>query len=388
MSGTAEKAYVVFIASASFFMGYYVRLVWGIISSFSSLHPTTAEDGLVFSLFFLTYVMVQFPAGALSDRLGSRNIISLALAGLALSSYISGAASSMTIEYFGSLLMGFSAGWIYPATIRLLSSQFHADGLARAIGYYTLAWPISIIMLGASLPWTIEYLGWRWGYYTVAAACTLLAFFTLRVSDRGAAGAGAGAGGGGLFSIGLLKDRNVLMLSVGGFCFFLSYWTLTLFLYKFLLAEGLSAGCAGLIYSLTAVLGLVSAIASGRIINRLSVSLTLAATVVAYGILIALIPSTANLYLLIAIALTMGGVRFIVTPAQSTAAAIIGGEHAGSVSGAANVFWQLSGLAAGAIAPFIIQLAGFSSLWYAMGGICAVSSVFYFSMQLGSAKKA
>ncbi|MDG7038074.1 MAG: MFS transporter [Nitrososphaerota archaeon] len=382
MSDGTQKAYIVFTASASFFMGYYVRLVWGIISSFSSLHPTTADDGLVFSLFFLTYIIVQFPAGVLSDRLGSRNIISMALVGLAVSSFISGAASSMTAEYLGSLLMGFSAGWIYPATIRLLSSQFHADGLARAIGYYTLAWPISIIMLGATLPWTVEYLGWRWGYYTVAVACALLAALTLKMSDSRSS-----SSSGGLFSVSLLKDRNVLMLSLGGFCFFLSYWTLTLFLYKFLLTEGMSAAHAGLIYSLTAVLGLVTTIASGRIISRLSVSFTLAVTVIAYGVLIALIPSTVDIYLLAAIALTMGGIRFVVTPAQSTAAAVIGGAHAGSVSGAANVFWQLSGLAAGALAPYIIQATGFSSLWYAMGGICALSSVFYISMRIGAGPK-
>ncbi|HEU16926.1 MAG TPA: MFS transporter, partial [Nitrososphaeria archaeon] len=171
------------LSFAAFFLSYYSRLAWSVLSTYSSLRPTPYEDGLIFSIFFAAYIAVQIPAGLVSDAIDPKKVLVMALLGLAASSVLGGAAGTIWVEYIGSLFMGFSAGWIYPTTIKLLSTNFEGRGLARAMGYYSLAWPISIILLGVGLPTAAEDLGWRWGYYLIGVASFAVALAAVMLME-------------------------------------------------------------------------------------------------------------------------------------------------------------------------------------------------------------
>ncbi|WP_243675576.1 MFS transporter [Vulcanisaeta distributa] len=177
--------YVVGVASASFFMSYFSRLAWGIVSAYSSLRPTVVEDGIVFSLFFIGYVVVQVPAGIISDRVSPKYVITISLIGLAVSSFVSGIANTMWVEYVASLFMGLSAGWIYPATVKLLTINFTGPELPVAMGYYSIAWPLSIVLAGATLPEVCTVLGWRWSYYIIALTSIIIASLYVPINVRG-----------------------------------------------------------------------------------------------------------------------------------------------------------------------------------------------------------
>lgn len=63
-----RKFFIIFLTSVSFFLSYFSRIAWSIVSVYSSLKPTAVEDGIIFSLFFLGYIIVQIPAGIISDQ--------------------------------------------------------------------------------------------------------------------------------------------------------------------------------------------------------------------------------------------------------------------------------------------------------------------------------
>ncbi|WP_054849014.1 MFS transporter [Vulcanisaeta sp. JCM 14467] len=119
----ARDIYIIGVASASFFMSYFSRLAWGIVSAYSSLKPSIVEDSIVFSLFFIGYVVVQVPAGVISDKVGPRYVVTTSLIGLAASSLISGIANSMWVEYVASLFMGLSAGFRAPPKIQTMHNS-------------------------------------------------------------------------------------------------------------------------------------------------------------------------------------------------------------------------------------------------------------------------
>ncbi|BAB67573.1 MFS transporter [Sulfurisphaera tokodaii] len=366
-----KKIFIVFISSLSFFLSYFSRIAWSIVSVYSSLKPTVIEDGIIFSLFFIGYIIVQIPAGILSDYVSPKIIALLSLVGLALSSFISGIASNIQEEYFGSILMGLSAGWIYPVTIKILSLSFSKQELPVAIGYYSLAWPLSIVLAGLILPWISINFGWRSSYYIISFVSLITAFMFIFIRSR--------KGEQSKREI-IVKDKNVIIISLAGFLFFLAYWIITLYAYKYFLFIGLNDYLAGIAYSLLALAGIPSTIIAGYIIRSLGVKITLSLFELFYGTLtFSLSFLTLPIYIM-TISSIMGFVRFVITPANSTAVSLIGGNKAGSVTGFANFFWQSSGIIAPIVASFIILSMGYFSLWIISGLIIMISSLIYFSL--------
>ncbi|MGC9015643.1 MAG: MFS transporter [Conexivisphaera sp.] len=360
------------LSFAAFFLSYYSRLAWSVLSTYSSLRPTPYEDGLIFSIFFAAYIAVQIPAGLVSDAIGPKKVLVMALLGLAASSVLGGAADTIWVEYLGSVLMGFSAGWIYPTTIKLLSTNFEGRGLARAMGYYSLAWPISIILLGVGLPTAAENLGWRWGYYLIGVASFAVALAAamlmedVRRRDNGG------------LDLRVLASRNVALLSIGGFLFYYAYWAFAFYAYDYLRSIGMSGILAGEIYSMTAAAGIASTVITGYLIGRIGLWRTFLIAIPLYGLTILGFAVLRAPIWLAAVALAMGFFRFMMTPANSTLAGVIGGPgRSGSVTGAANFFWQLSGVIAGSASPLIFASMGYASLWGAMALMVFASLVPY-----------
>ena len=368
----ARDIYIIGVASASFFMSYFSRLAWSIVSAYSSLKPSIVEDSIVFSLFFIGYVTVQVPAGVISDKVGPKYVVMASLIGLAASSLISGIANSMWVEYVASLFMGLSAGWIYPATVKLLTINFRGPDLPIAMGYYSIAWPLSIVLAGATLPWVCIVLGWRWSYYLITLASVIIALMYLPIEGRG-----YGGNAGGSLNLGLLRNSDVIVVSLSGFLFFMSYWTITLYAYKYFLSLGLNDYVAGFTYSLLALLGIPSTLVAGYIIRGLGVRGTLSLFEAIYGVLTILLSIVTRELPLMLLAAAMGFIRFVITPANSTAVSKIGGELAGSVTGIANLFWQLSGAVAPAVASIILIRFSYQFLWIVMGAVIITSAVIY-----------
>ncbi|BFH72879.1 MFS transporter [Sulfurisphaera javensis] len=366
-----KKWLIVFISSLSFFLSYFSRIAWSIVSVYSSLKPTVVADGIIFSLFFAGYIIVQIPAGLLSDLFPPRNIGLLSLVGLSISSFLSGVANSIVIEYIASLLMGLSAGWIYPVTIKILSLNFSRSELPIAIGYYSLAWPLSIVIAGLILPYISINLGWRFSYYLIAIISFVTALTYLSFDKKR---------GEKLKREIVVKDKNVIIVSLAGFMFFLAYWIITLYAYKYFLFIGLNDYIAGFAYSLLALAGIPSTIIAGYIIKKIGVKLTLSSCELFYGLLTILLSFFISSISIMIISTFMGFIRFIITPANSTAVSIIGGKKAGSVTGFANFFWQSSGIIAPLVASFVILSFGYFFLWILSGIIILISSLMYFTL--------
>ena len=369
-----RRGFVVFLSSASFFLSYFSRIAWGIVSVYSSLKPTVIEDGIIFSLFFVGYILVQLPAGILSDIIAPRNIAIASLLGISLSSFLSGFSNSIFEEYIASFLMGLSAGWIYPVTIKLLSLYFQKTELPIAIGYYSLAWPLSIVLAGAILPWLSINLGWRDSYYLISILSLIIASLFFLVDKRKGERTKSE-----LLIKELIRDKNVLTVSIAGFLFFLSYWIITLYAYKYFIYIGLNDYIAGFAYSLLALAGIPSTIIAGYIIRKIGVRATLSLFEFLYGFLTSTFSFLTFSLAIMIVSTLMGFIRFVITPANSTAVSLIGGKKAGSVTGFANLFWQSSGVVAPIIASFII-LQSFFYLWIFSGITIIISSLLYFKL--------
>jgi Sugar phosphate permease len=259
---------VIFLSASSFFLSYFSRVAWSIVAPLSTLKTTTTEDSIIFALFFLGYILIQIPSGTLADRISAKRLLFLSLLGVAVTSFVSATFPLITVEYLASFLMGFSAGWIYPITVKLLSTSFDDKDLPIAMSIYSMAWPLSIVASGIVIPFLALTFSWEFSFYFISVFSIILGILALLY----------------LPSLKLtesiikfkdvIRDKNSIYISIGGFLFYLTYWVLVLYLYKYLLGVVRNEYVAGIIYSLTALTGIFSTILAGYIIKSLGVKRT------------------------------------------------------------------------------------------------------------------
>ncbi len=367
---------IIFLSSTSFFLSYFSRVSWSIIAPLSPFKSSLISSSIIFALFFTGYILAQLPAGILSDYLSAKLLIILSLVGIAITSVISGYYISLMIEYITSFFMGFSSGWIYPITIKVLSNTFSGKDLPIAMSMYSLAWPTSIVASGIVITFLALRFSWEIPFYFIAILSIILAilssFFlpSMRVQSQR------------IEIKTLISNKSIIFIAIGGFLFFLSYWILVLYLYKYLLDVIRNAYLSGLIYSFTALAGILSTILSGYLINKMGLKKTVVFSILFYSFSIVMISLTFNIIYLGLIAIFIGFFRFIITPANSTILALEGGkEKSGSVTGISNLFWQSSGILASLVSPLFIEIFSYTYLWIFVGLISLVSLVFYSSLK-------
>ena len=362
---------IVALSSAAFFLSYFGRMMWSVFDVYATaLQPTLLEDSWVFSLFFVGYVAVQIPAGLVSDRIRPNVVTGASLIAVGLTLFLGGAAWSMGVEYLSSLLMGVAAGWIYPDTVRALTALFpQRERRTVAIGYYSLAWPLSVFLLGIILPFVALEIGWRGGYNVMAVVAIALGavYLLTEVEDFRPQRP----------SLRFLVNRNSLLIAFGGFAFFLPYWAVTLISFDYVVAIGMTAYPAGLAVAFLALAGLPSTLLSGFVMNRFGIRRTAMVSLVLYGLAFFCFAAFRDFYVILGVALTMGFFRFLITPLNAAVVSVVGEEHAGHITGFANLFWQGSGIVAPVVAAALIDAYGYGVTWWVMGAIVFLAVVLY-----------
>ena len=372
---------IVALSSAAFFMSYFGRMMWSVFDVYATaiepMRPAgrLLADSFVFSLFFVGYVVVQVPAGLVSDRVRPNLVTGTSLVAVGLTLFLGGAAPNLGVEYASSLLMGLAAGWIYPDTIRALTALFPSrERRTVALGYYSLAWPLSVFLLGIILPFMALEVGWRGGCRAMGLLSIPLSGAVLVLDAPGLPPPQSQPP--------LLVNRNALLVAFGGFAFFLPYWAVTLFAFDYFIAIGITAYPAGLAVAFLAVAGIPSTLASGFVMNRMGIRRSAVASLLFYGLAFFFLAAFQDFVVILAVALAMGFFRFLVTPMNAAIVSVVGEDRAGHVTGFANLFWQASGIVAPVLAALLIDAFGYAVSWAVMGAIVLVAAVLYAQIRI------
>jgi MFS family permease len=372
---TESRIQILILSSSAFAIGYFARLVWSIVSSYSNLGTNALSNGYIFALLFGGYVCVQIPSGMLTDKFGSKSVLSMSMFLLAFSAYLAGAAGSLQLEELASLAIGITAGFSYPAALKMVSSSYIRGEASVGIGYFTLAFPISVIVTGLSIPTITAALGWRWGFYVVTAASVLvgLGFLAIEHKDVGAVYR---------FDVRSILTRNTLLLSMGGLVFYSGAWIFTLYSYNYFVDSGWSAGLAGILFSALAIGGIPATLLSGRLSKKIGSGRMIVLSSVAYAALLLVFAAARSFLFLLVIILALGYFRFSMTSSGSTLTYLISGEKTGSVAGIANAFSQFGGVVGPLVAPLVLVAGSYGALWTAVSGLAIVSAVIYSNLKV------
>lgn len=171
-------------------IGYSDRIVMStaIIPISREFTLDAARAGLLLSVFYVSYAVMQLLGGWLSDRYGSRVVVVMCVALWSLFTGLTGLAWS-----FGSLLVirfmfGVGEGFFSPASSVTVAETFPKPERARAKSFL-----ISTVFLGnaagsAGVAFAVVYLGWRSAFHILSVVGLAVAMMLWLALRNGVAG--------------------------------------------------------------------------------------------------------------------------------------------------------------------------------------------------------
>lgn len=289
---------VLAILTFASFVSYILKFNVSIVSEtmMQDLHMNEYQLGLVFSAYAAGYAIFQFPGGILGDRFGPRLTITTIAVAWALLTIVTAVIPGTGVWPVAAIVTAlvvtrFAVGAVhapfFPVIIGgTIASWFPIRQWGISNGLTSTGLTLGAAATGPIVVWLMQSYGWRGALLITAPMALLVAVLyywyvkddpadhphirdselTLIQSDRPAdAGIEKGAWKH------ALKNRNVLLLTVGYFCMnYVFYLFFNWFFFYLVDVKGFSAEEAGLLTAAQWILGAIGATVGGFVCDLLT----------------------------------------------------------------------------------------------------------------------
>ncbi len=233
---------------------------------------TATQLGLISSSFFLSYAVLQVPAGMLGDRIGRKKVLVPGFILFGIFTAVSGMARSFWQLIAARIITGAGEGTYYGPQYGISSEQIPARhrSLGCAIINSGMAFGIALGLMASS--YMAHSLGWGWRMpFLLMALPTvitgLLIWFLVKENPHGSGRADAGQQAS--FKA-LLKNRNLLIVYAMVFCSLFGFFMILTWLPYYLQTErGIPARDIGNIAALVAWVSIPGGLLFARISDKL-----------------------------------------------------------------------------------------------------------------------
>ncbi|MGV7243604.1 MFS transporter [Caballeronia sp. M23-90] len=344
---------ILFVVWFAFLLSYVDRVAWSTVSApvGQSLGISVAMLGAFVTAFYIGYVVANVIGGILTDTIGGRKTLILALLPLGVATFCFGYTHNLRTGFALQLVMGLSAGADYSAGVKIIASWFGKDR-GRALGFYSTATSLAVVIANSTVPSMSNWFGWQNAFRVlgVATFCwAIVTFFLLRDSPTTPSSRITRRELGGL-----LKNRNLVLLALAG-CGALwgtvgfGAWGNALMTKQY----GISPVTAGSISALFGVGAVIAKPLLGWVSDLLNGATKLVSIVclICFAAMLAVFGQCSTVTQFYVVAPLLGAVAFGYTPvliAQVTRAS--GAKSAGAAAGFTNAIWQ----SGSALAPIFV----------------------------------
>lgn len=142
-----------------------------------------AQLGLLASMYFYAYALMQIPSGILADYVGPRRSATAGMLLAAVGALLFSMASQAGWAYLGRLLVGVGVGAIFICTLKMQAIWFRAGEFATIAGLTSVLGNFGGILATTPLAILVDSLGWRPTFRYIALATlgvTLLVWLLVR----------------------------------------------------------------------------------------------------------------------------------------------------------------------------------------------------------------
>jgi len=233
---------------------------------------TGTQLGLISSMFFLSYAILQIPAGILGDRIGRKKVLVPGFILFGLFTAVTGTVRSFWQLIASRIVTGAGEGTYYGPQYGISSEQIPLQhrSLGSAIINSGMAFGIALGLMASSwIAYTLN-LGWRTPFYFMAIPTIvtgLLIWWLIKENPRPSASGVASPAGS---FMALLRNRNLLLTYMMVFCSLFGFFMILTWLPYYLQTErGIPTKEIGNIASLVAWVSIPGGLLFARISDKL-----------------------------------------------------------------------------------------------------------------------
>jgi predicted MFS family arabinose efflux permease len=261
----ANSAYRWVVLAVYVLAGIMSQVIWITFSPIVGLVEETygvGEDavGYLSAVFPMTYIVLSIPSGYFVDRYGFRRAVLLGTLFLGIFGLLRAFSSTFTLLLIMQTLAGVGQPFVMNSISKLVKSWFPEDEVALATGIGTLSLEVGIVLGLSITPYLASGLGIvnMLLTYGTLALVVLILFYVLGKESGGGQGYQSRVSPRELLMV--LRDRNVLLLSI---LFFLGvglYTAVITWVEPMLSAVGVDPGATGVmggVFTLGGIMGSV-----------------------------------------------------------------------------------------------------------------------------------
>ncbi|MFB6302451.1 MAG: MFS transporter [Haloferacaceae archaeon] len=334
--------------------------------------------GAVVTVVWLTYGVMQFPAGALVDRLGERRL--LAGSTLAAAAGVGGIAVAPSLPPFvlACAVFGFGTGLFGPPRATVLSRAF-GENDGAAFGVVLGAGSVGAALLPAGATFVAARAGWRVAFALAVPAYLLLGLALRRsVPPRERAGGRrtlrADAG-----RVATQVRRPPVVVAVLGIGLMLFVFQgLSAFLPTYLVGvKGLASTTAGSLFALLFLVGAAAQSVAGRLADRAGHGRVLVGTTAASVLPLVALPFVEGVAALALVSAAMG-VRLAVAPVSNAyIVAVLADEVEGTAWGLLRTGFFVVGSTGSVAVGYLADRGLFDAAFLGLAGLTVVAALCY-----------
>jgi len=154
------------VLSLAYFFVYFHRISLSVVADnlVKDFDTSASVIGLLGSVYFYCYALMQFPAGLLSDSIGPRRTVTFFLLIAAGGSILFGFSPNIQIAFAGRVLVGFGVSMVFIPTMKILSQWFRKDEFALMAGILNAVGGIGVLAATWLLALMTVSFGWRFSF--------------------------------------------------------------------------------------------------------------------------------------------------------------------------------------------------------------------------------
>jgi MFS family permease len=161
---TSIAILILIVASLLYVYEFYLRVIPSVITQelMHDLSINASQLGFISSLFYLSYTIMQIPAGLLVDRFGPRRLLSFATLICAFATLLSAVATNGFLAGVSRFLIGFGASFAYACPLIVAKYWFPPQRFAMIGGCVQTLGAMGAIIGNEPVAYLTNQIGWRW----------------------------------------------------------------------------------------------------------------------------------------------------------------------------------------------------------------------------------
>ncbi|MCK1983721.1 MULTISPECIES: MFS transporter [Peribacillus] len=251
---------------------------YGIVHISDDLHLSASSTGLILSIFFLGYAIMQIPGGWMADRFGARIVLIVSVFSFTIFTSLTGLAWSFVSLLVIRFMFGLGEGSFFPAGAKMIAVSIAEEKRSRAMSLFLSALTVAGVISPILAATLLVNIGWRMMFGIIGIfgfTIGLLYLFLLkpRVESQGSREEDSltEVPVKGSF-IKLFKTPLVVSLMVASFAYGFISWGVMSWMPTYLVQErGLNLISMGLLQMIPAIASVAFYIFAGYVLDKVKV---------------------------------------------------------------------------------------------------------------------